>query len=205
MLNVLLVRIQPMDITYNLNLNRFPDEDKFNFDISVMNGDTLQFSVSKVYYRGSAPFNEKIEEIHRHLGIDYGGHVVAIDKYPASQFRRGAVASDSTGISRYELESQSENLGYDAIVLLPPVFNPVVLSSLNFAYGGDLPKGFSSSLIALPRESVLSVISLFGEVRGIPLKLCNKSALESESYNLFYAMSFESVSVHPIFLQKLLY
>ena len=203
MLNVLLVKIQPMDII--INLESFPNEKQFKFDISVLNGDPLHFTVSTVEYSGSKSFNEKIEEIHRHLGINYGGHVVAVDKYPVSQFRYGAKATDWSGISRYEIECQPENLGYDAIVLLPPVFNPVVLSTLKFAYGGDFTKGFTSSLIALPKKSVLSVISLFGEVRGIPLELCTKSALESESYGLFYAMSFERVSVHPIFLQKLLY
>lgn len=202
MISVLLVKIQPMDLI--LDLESFPIEKQSKFDISILNDGLLHFTVSKVYYSGSEYFNEKIDEIHKHLGIDYGGHVVAIDKYPDSRFRHGATKTDFSGISRYEVECHTEGLVVDAIVLLPPVFSPIVLSTLHFAYGGDIPKGFCSSFIALPKDSVLSVTSLFGEVKGIPLKLCNKSALESDSRNLFYAMSFERISVPPIFLQKLL-
>ena len=90
MLNVLLVRIQPNDaVAYSR-----PDDFEFfndktlDFNISVLNGEPLQFKASKEYYlgpnRSNAPFDQKVNAISEELGVKYGGQVVAIDKYPRS-------------------------------------------------------------------------------------------------------------------------
>ena len=93
MLDILLVRIQPTDIPdYNRpdDFEFFSGQDSLDFEVCVSNGEKLQFTVSKARYVGSNSFYQKETEIREHLNIDYGGHAIAIDKYPGSQFRYGA-------------------------------------------------------------------------------------------------------------------
>ena len=105
MLNVLLVRIQPTDaMVYNRpdDFKFFSSEDSPDFEVCVSNGEKLQFTVSEARYSGSNTFYQKGTEIHERLNIDRGGHVIAIDQYPASQFRGGAKRVDprNSGVAR---------------------------------------------------------------------------------------------------------
>ena len=210
MLDVLLVRIQPTDRRLD-DLEYFTEE-TVDFEISVLNGDPLQFRFSKEYYfspnvrRGyKSIFDEKAKEIDKVLGVNYRGHVVAIDKYPYCLFEKGVKISEQqeSTISRYEIVCQSEDFDYGVVVLLIPGREPTILSTLKIASSDK--RGFSPSFIGFKKETVLSVKSPFGEVIGIPLEHCqNKSALEPNHVELHYAMSFEKVSLPAVILQKLL-
>ena len=206
MLDVLLVKIQPTDILDERPPNDFkffPNEKPCDFNISLPNGDSLQFAVSKSYYLGSEAFAKKDNAIREELGVLYGGHVVAIDKYPNSQFLSGAEIAEKqdSGFSRYEVECRSSP-NYHAIILLVPGLEPIVLSTLNFAC--HRPKAYCPSFIAFEKEDVLSVKSILGEAKGIALERCNEHALEPDHNRLCYTMSFEKVSLPAVVLQKLL-
>ena len=113
MLDVLLVRIQPTDVvTYNLpdDFEFFSSKDSPDFEVCVSNGEKLQFTVSEACYSGSDTFFEKDKEIRESLNIKYGAHAIAIDKYPASQFRGGAKREDprNSAVVRHEVECCSE-------------------------------------------------------------------------------------------------
>ena len=109
MLDVLLVRIQPTDVvTYNRpdDFEFFSGKDSLDIEVCVSNGEKLQFTVSKACYVGSNTFYGKKTEIHERLNIDSGGHAIAIDKYPASQFRGGAEREEGqnfSGVERHEV------------------------------------------------------------------------------------------------------
>ena len=216
MLDVLLVRIQPTD-------RRLDDLEYFNgktldFKISVLNGDPLALKGSKKYYfppkthrRSESTFWEKVQEINGELGVDYQGDVVAIDKYPFSQFEDGVKEHEEQDsnifrhdcFSRYEIECQSENFDYNPIILLVPGQEPIILSTLKIACSGE--RGFRSSFIVFKKEAVLSLRSAFGEVIGIALEhCCNKDALKPNHAGLCYTMSFEKVSLPAVILRKLL-
>ena len=206
MLDVLLVRIQPTDVLDHQrpkDFGFFSEEKPLEFDVSVSNGDSLKFKASKKYYRGSDFFYERGKEIGEELNISNGSYVVAIDKYPISQFRHGAktVEYQDSEICRHEVECNS-SLTYDLVILLVPDSEPIILSNLNFAC--CRPKGYCSSFIAFDKEDVLSMKSPFGEVIGIALQHQNKSALRPNRSNLSYTISFAKVSLPAVILQKLL-
>lgn len=216
MLDVLLVKIQPID--RSPKDTKYFNEETVDFKTPVLNGVPLQFQYSKEFYYspnipiGIKPFTfyEKAAEINNELGVDFGGHVIAIDKYPYCQFENGVKideeqksANSPYVISRYEIECQSEEPDYSAVILLIPGREPTVLSTLKFAFSDK--RGYYSSFIVFGKETVLSVKSLFGEVIGISLEHCNnESALEPNRPGGHYAMSFEKVSTPAVILQKLL-
>ena len=141
--------------------------------------------------------------------MDYGGQIVAIDQYPYRQFKNGVKideeqksANSQSAIARYEIECQSEDFNYNAIVLLIPGRESIVLSTLKIALSNK--RGFFPSFIALEKETVLSVTLPFGEVKGIALIHCSESALNPDADNLRYAMNFEKISLPAVILQKLL-
>ncbi|MXV73206.1 hypothetical protein F4Z99_02875 [Candidatus Poribacteria bacterium] len=73
MLDVLLVRIQPTNQTLE-EFKYFPDNNEpLSFEMTVFNGNPIQFRAGRKYYKGSKSFNEKIEAINKGLGVDYGG------------------------------------------------------------------------------------------------------------------------------------
>ena len=211
MLDVLLVKIQPTD---RLSYERPKDFDFFNdktldFNISVLNGEPLQFKASNEYYLGpnslDSRFNKKVNAINDELGVEYGGRVVAIDKYPRSQFQEGVEIDDPenrSGLTSYKIDCQSGTSDYHSIILLASGIEPIILSDLKFACYEE--QGFCSSFITFNKEAVLSLKSPFGEVIGIALKHCNKSALKPDHAGLCYTMSFEKVSLPAVILQKLL-
>ena len=205
MLDVLLVRIEPRDKGIE-DLNLFPDagQDDKNFKVSVTNGKSLEFTVSRVSYSDPHVLKKKASEINKALGLKCGGHVIAIDQYPSSHFQNGAEKVDHTNTSlyRYEVKCSSEDFKYDSVVLLSSNSEPIVLSNLDFAC--YYPKGFCASLIAFFSDSAISVTSKFGETVGIPLKTHCEDALEPNHSDLFYTMSFEKVSLPAVVLQKLL-
>ena len=216
MLDVLLVKIQPID--RSPKDTKYFNEETVDFKIPVLNGTPLQFQFSKEFYyspnipigRKPSHFLEKASEIDKELGVNFGGQVVAIDKYPYCQFENGVkideeqkYANSQYVIPRYEIECQSEDSDYSTVILLIPGREPTVLSTLKFAFSDK--RGYYSSFIVFGKETVLSVKSLFGEVIGIPLEHCsNESALELNRPTLHYAMSFEKVSLPAVILQKLL-
>ena len=207
MLNVLLVRIQPTDaVVYNRpdDFKFFSSEDSPDFEVCVSNGEKLQFTVSEARYSGSNTFYQKGTEIHERLNIDCGGHVIAIDQYPASQFRDGAKREDpwNSGVARHEIECCSKDFPYHSVVLLVPDLEPIILSDLNFAC--NEASGSCSRFISFEKEAVLSFKSPFGEVIGIALQHRNTSALYPDSNSLSYTMGFEKVSLPAVVLQKLL-
>ena len=113
MLDVLLVRIQPTDRQFD-DLEYFPNDKPLAFDISVSNGNRLELRASKKYYfdpessrRDKSPFYEKVQEVKKELGLSSGGGVVAIDKYPFSQFEDGVK----------EYEEQDSNILYSALLI----------------------------------------------------------------------------------------
>lgn len=109
-----------------------------------------------------------------------------------------------SGIARYEIKCHAKDFEYDSVILLTPGLAPIILSDLNFAYGGIPPKRYCSSFITFKKEAVLSFTSPFGEVIGIAPEHYNESALRPDHPALSYTMSFERVSLPPVILQKLL-
>ena len=219
MLDVLLVRIQPTDVLHSSMPEDFEyfNEKTLDFKISVLNGAPLQFKASKKYYFDPKNSNaresildEKTKEIDKELGVSHRGIVVAIDKYPYSQFEDGVKIHEEQdsnrsrydSFSRYEIECQSENFDYHSIILLVPGREPTILSTLKFACSDE--RGFRSSVIVFKKEAVLSLRSAFGEVISIALQHHNKSALKPDHAGLCYTMSFEKVSLPAVILQKLL-
>ena len=59
------------------------------------------FQAGRKYYRSSESFNEKVNAINKELGVGYGGHAVAIDKYPLTRFKEGAGLAEHSGRSLY--------------------------------------------------------------------------------------------------------
>ena len=219
MLDVLLVKIQPTDLLHGQlpkGYNHFSNNESLDFEVSVLNGETLQFKSSKRCYFHPKNFSghrsiihEKVEELDKELGVIYGGDVVAIDKYPYSQFEDGVKIYDEQKdsnrhyhFSRYEIECCSENFDYNSIILLIPGREPILLSTLKIACSDE--RGFCPSFIVFKKEAVLSLRSPFGEVIGIALEHCNKEALKPDHTELCYTMSFEKVSLPAVVLQKLL-
>ena len=205
MLDVLLVRIQPTDVTtYTDDFEFFSGKDSLDFEVCVSNGEKLQFTVSEACYSGSNTFYQKDKEIRESLNIEYPAHAIAIDKYPDSQFRGGAKREDprNSGVARHEIVCCSEDFSYDSVVLLVPDLEPIILSDLNF--GCYTASGSCSRFISFEKEAVLSFKSPFGEVIGIALQHHNKRALHPDSNFLSYTMSFEKVSLPAVILQKLL-
>ena len=214
MLDVLLVRIQPTDrylTEKEHGFKPFPIEEPSDFEISVLNGEALQFKASNEYYlgpksynRSGSRFDQKINAINEELGVKYGGHVVAIDKYPRSQFKEGVKIDPEkrSGLTSYKIDCQPGISDYHSIILLVPGREPTILSTLNFACYEE--RGFCSSFIAFKKEAVLSFRSPFGEIKGIALIHCSESALNPDAPNLRYTMSFEKVSLPSVILQKLL-
>ena len=207
MLDVLLVKIQPTDLLSEQrpkDYESFLDKDSLDFEVCVSNGEKLQFTVSKACYVGSNPFYQKEAEIRERLNIAYGGRVIAIDKYPASQFRYGAKREDprNSEVARHEIECRTENFPYDTVILLVSDLEPIILSDLNFACSDA--SGLCSRFIRFEKEALLSFKSPFGEVIGIALIHCSESALNPNAPNLRYTMSFEKVSLPAVILRKLL-
>lgn len=200
MINILLVKIQPMDRDPNLHI--FNDEKENKFQISVLNGDPLQFTASKKDYEGT--IDAKSDEISKSLNVKDKGYVVAIDRYPSSQFNNGVYkpGSSCSKFPRYEIECLPKNFCYDTIILLAHSFEPIVLSTLKFACHEI--RGFHCDFIAIEKDAVLSVKSPFGEFIGIPLEHCNEGALKPDHPKLFYTMRFEKVSLPAVILQKFL-
>ena len=210
MLDVLLVRIQPTD-RLPKDIDYF-DEETVDFKIPVLNGNSLHFKFSKEYYfcpnvprEYKSIFDKKAQEIDKEFGVNDQGHVVAIDKYPYCLFEKGVKIGEQQEsiVSRYVIECQSKDFDYGVVVLLIPGREPIVLSTLKFAFSKK--RGFYSPFILFEKKTVLSVKSLFGEVIGINLEHCsNESALQPDHSDLRYAMSFEKVSLPAVVLQKLL-
>ena len=205
MLDVLLVRIQPTDQTLE-EFKSFPDSTKepLSFEMTVFNGNPLQFRTDRKHYKGSECFSEKVKAINKDLSVSYGGHAVAIDKYPLTRFKEGAGLPEHSGGSHYDFEADFENSGCDCLVLSVPGLPPIPLSKLRFSCDGVGAKGFCPDSIVFKTEAVLSVTLPFGEIKGIALIHCRESALDPDSSSLSYTMSFEKVSLPPVILQKLL-
>lgn len=205
MLDILLVRIQPTDQTLE-EFKSFPDSTKepLSFEMTVFNGNPLQFQTDRKYYKGSESFSERVKAINKDLGVSYGGHAVAIDKYPLTRFKEGASLIEHSGMSHYDFEADFENSGCDCLVLSVPGLQPIPLSKLRFSSDGVGADGFCPDAIVFKKEAVLSVTLPFGEIKGIALIHCSESALGPDSRNLLYTMSFEKVSLPAVVLQKLL-
>ena len=202
MLDVLLVRIQPTDKTLE-KLKYFPDNNEpLSFEMPVFNGNPLQFRAGRKYYKGSESFSEKVKAINTDMGVSYGGHAVAIDKYPLTRFKEGAGLTEHSGMSHYDFEADFENSGCDCLVLSVPGLQPIPLSTLRFSCDGIGADGFCPGAIVFRKEAVLSVTLPFGEIKGIALTHCSESALNPNAPKL--TMSFEKVSLPAVILQKLL-
>ena len=205
MLDVLLVKIQPTDKILE-EFKSFPDSTKepLSFKITVFNGNPLQFRADRKYYKDSESFSEKVKAINKELGVDYGGHAVAIDKYPLTRFKEGAGLTEYSGMSHYDFEADFENSGCDCLVLSVPGLPPIPLSKLRFSCDGVGKEGFTPDVIVFKKDAVLSVTLPCGEIKGIALIHCSGSALDTNASNLRYTMSFEKVSLPAVVLQKLL-
>ena len=205
MLDVLLVRIQPTDKILE-EFKSFPDSPKepLSFEMPVFNGNPLQFRADRKYYEGSDSFSEKVKAINKDLCVGYGGHAIAIDKYPLTRFKEGADLTDYSGISHYDFEADFENSDCDCLVLSVPGLQPIPLSKLRFSCDGVGADALCPDAIVFKKEAVLSVTLPFGEIKGIALIHCSKSALNPEAGILRYTMSFEKVSLPSVILQKLL-
>ena len=205
MLDVLLVRIQPTDRRLE-GLKYFPDNNEpLSFEMPVFNGNPLQFQAGRKYYEGSESLIEKVKATNTDLGVDYGGHAVAIDKYPLTRFKEGAsLTAEYSGMSHYDFEADFENSGCDCLVLSVPGLQPIPISKLRFSCDGVGADGFYPDAIVFRKEAVLSVTLPFGEIKGIALKHCGESALNPTGGGLCYTMSFEKVSLPAVVLQKLL-
>ena len=200
MLNVLLVKLEPLHYRGEDSKSLVPDK-KYTIQVS---GDSAALSVAKKYYEGSEEFNKKEDEINKLFGIEYGGKVVVIDKYPIQSYPKGAkIISESSGIERYIAEFSGNVLSSDLIILLCPDFERIVLADFNFAYKGD---AFINTLgqIVFSNKAVLSVKTFWGEFRGIALQKYNNLALEPENPNEYYAMRFEKRKFSDAVLSKLL-
>ena len=165
MLDVLLVKIQPTDlIDYQRrdNYEYFSNKKAPDFEIFVSNGEALQLKVSIEYYWDpealgayKSPFQEKVDAIDNELDTRYGGHVVAVDKYPASQFRNTAKICDekqNSIFTRYKIECPSNDFTYDTVVLLVPCSEPIILADLNFAADGRSQKAIVHPSLCLTKQ-----------------------------------------------------
>ena len=104
MLDVLLVKIQSTNQTLE-ELKYFPDNhEPLSFEMTVFNGNPLRFRADRKYYRSSETFREKVEAINKDLGVGYGGHAVAINKYPLTRFKEGAGLTEHSGRSYYDFD-----------------------------------------------------------------------------------------------------
>ena len=152
MLDVLLVRIQPTDKTFG-ELKYFSDNhEPLSFEMNVFNGNPLRFSAGRKQYRGSESFNEKVKAINKDLGVDYGGHAVAIDKYPLTRFKEGAGLIEYSGMSHYDCEADFENSGCDCLILSVPGLQPIPLSKLRFSCDSVGADGFCPDAIVFRKR-----------------------------------------------------
>ncbi len=200
MLNVLLVKLEP--IFYRGSDLVGLGEDNY-YDVLVFK-DREPFSISRKYYNGSEAFNTKVDEINKSLGIENGGKVVAIDRYPKERDPNGAEKTDWSGNERYITEFTVDVSSYDLILLLCPDYERIVLAELNFAYKGYAYIIASSGLLVFENKAVLSVKTFWGEFRGIALETYNKLALEPNNPNDYYALRFEEKQIPDVVLNQLL-
>ena len=198
MLNILLVKLEPI-CDRGTDSNIVSDNE---YDVLVLD-ERLPFSVDREYYSGSTEFNAKVNEINQLLGLEYGGHVVAVDRYPKSSDHRGAEKTNSSGISRYTTNFTLDVSSYDLIILLCPDFERIVLAKLNFAYCGDAFID-GSGQITFSKKAVLSVKTFWGDFRGIALHKYSNVALDPETPNKHYALQFEEKQIPEAVLNKLL-
>ena len=149
-------------------------------------------------------FNDKVEDINKSLGIENGGQVVAVDKYPRERDPYGVEKTDWSGIERYTTEFSVDVSSYELIILLCPNYERIVLAELNFAYKGNAYIIATSGLLVFENKTVLSVKTFWGEFRSIPLQKYNKLALDPNSPNEYYALRFENKHIPEAVLNKLL-
>ena len=153
MINVLLVKIQSTDQILE-EFKYFPsNKEPQPFEMSVFNGNPIQFRPERKYYEGADSFNEKVKEINKELGVDYGGHTVVIDKYPMTRFREGASLTEYSGMSHYDFEADFENSDCDCVVLSVPGLKSIPLSNLRFRCDGRGATGFCSDSIVFKKEA----------------------------------------------------
>ena len=119
-------------------------------------------------------------------------------------FKKGTSLTEYSGMFHYDFEADFENWGCDCLVLSVPGLQPIPLSNLRFSCDGVGADGFCPDAIVFKKEAVLSVTLPFGEIKGIALTHCSKSALNPNARNLQYTMSFEKISLPAVILQKLL-
>lgn len=187
MLNLLLVKLEP--IYYRGSDLVGLAEDNY-YDVLVFE-EREPFSICREYYKGGEAFNAKVDEINKSLGIEYGGQVVAVDRYPKERDPNGAEKTDWSGIERYITEFSVDVSSYDLILLLCPDYVRIVLAELNFAYKGCAYIIATSGLLVFENKAVLSVKTFGGEFRGIALQTYNELALDPKTPNEYYALRFE--------------
>lgn len=130
--NVLLVKLEPFDYRGSDIVGLTDDND---YDVLVFE-ERESFSISREYYVGSELFNAKVEEINKSLGIEYGGQVVGIDRFPIERDPYGVDKADWSGIERYTTKFSVDVSSYELIILLCPNYERIVLAELNFGYKG---------------------------------------------------------------------
>ena len=200
MLNVLLVKLEPLNYRGEDTKSLVSNE---KYTVQLSEDQAADLSVVREYYVGSEEFNNKVDEIHNSLGIEYGGRVVAIDKYPIESYHGGAEKTDWSGNERYITQFSVNASLYDLVILLCPDFERIVLADLNFSYKGSAYIN-GHGLLMFSNKAVLSVKTFWGEFRGIALQKYNKLALDPNNPNEYYIMRFEKREIPDVVLNKML-
>ena len=216
MIDILWLNLQPTDQHLDQHINAFQafhhptvphslEVNPLSFKVSVSKSDCpLTFRLSRDSYALSLPLEEKVNEIHKELDVPSGGHVVAIDRYPMTQFLEGAWRSASPPWSSYDFQADFENAGCACIVLSVPGKTPMLLDAVRFACDPQGVEGWTPEVIVFHKDAVLSVRLPFGDIRGIALKHYKDHALTPEADTLKWTLRFEKRSLPAVVLQSLL-
>ena len=202
MLDVLLLKIDPLVSVSDQNAEYLKDDSKVTINLSPTA--SIVYAVHQRSYLGSEVYNEKVNEIHDELGINYGGDAIAIDRYPDTRYIGGVKPADKySSIKRYELEDINQTgLSYNVIILICPDYEKFVLANLKFAYYGDAQ--IIKNELVFSHQSVLSFKTLFGGVRGIALYPYQKLALSPKYPGQHYSMTFEKIRCPDVILKYML-
>jgi len=138
------------------------------------------------------------------MKVESGGHVVAINRYPGTQFREGARLKAHSQWTSYDFEADFENAGCACVVLSIPGQKPMLLDAVRFACDARGVEGWTPHAIVFQKEAVLSVRLPFGEISGIALEHYKDHALTPTEQKLMWTLRFEKRSLPAVVLQYLL-
>ena len=187
MLKILLVKIEPVNISRVIN----PKENNDKFSLNVSGGESLEFTVNKCHYSADNSF-VALRENNNNISV------YLIDKYPERYYKHGAYVDTNctSSIFRYEVECLSKDeisMNYDHTILICPDYEAIVLANLDFACHWETNIIRNPTKILFCNDNFLSVKTMFGAFRYINLSDYNQFALNPEAPNKYYGLKVESI------------